>query len=90
MKIEQDELNIYGVEALHKELLEEFEKGNVSVDMTTVRKVDMSILQLFLSTQKNAVKESKSFELTNLSYEVKQIIMSTGVAPLLLRGECGE
>ncbi|MEN4054033.1 STAS domain-containing protein [Sulfurimonas sp. NWX79] len=90
MKIEQDELSIYEVENLHKAILAEFEQENIIVDMTNVNKVDMSVIQLFLSAQKSTLEESKSFELINLSQEVKEIIQNAGCAPLLLIGESDE
>jgi len=90
MKIEQNELSIYEVENLHKELLQEFEKGDVVVDMSNVHKVDMSIIQLFLSLQNSTLKSSKSFELSNVGQEVKQILQNAGCASLLLIGSNNE
>ena len=71
MKIEKDELTIYEVEALHKELLEEFKKDEVSIDMSGVNKVDMSVIQLFVSLQKSCNEVEKHFELTDVSEEVR-------------------
>lgn len=90
MKIEKDELSIYEVENLHKELLKEFEKGDVVLDMANVNKVDMSIIQLFLSIQKSSLKSSNSFELSNVKQEVKQILQNAGCAHLLLIGSDNE
>jgi len=87
MKIEKDELSIYDVENLYKELLDEFKKADLVVDMANVKKIDMSIIQLFLSLQKSSLKELKKFELINVTPEVKQIMQHAACDSLLLIGE---
>lgn len=74
MIIEKDELTIYEVESLYQELLREFEGDLVSIDMKNVNKIDMSIIQLFVSTQKSCKESSKRFELKNLNQEVSDIL----------------
>jgi len=76
MNIEKDELNIYEVEALHQELLNEFKNDSISIDMQKVNKIDMSIIQLFISSQKSCQENSKQFELKNVNSEVSNILKS--------------
>ncbi len=83
MIIEKDELTIYDVEALHKELITEFDKGAVLVDMANVHKIDMSVIQLFVSAQKSSYEASKSFELKNIGQEVSDILKQTACEFLL-------
>lgn len=83
MKIDTNELTIYEVESLHKDLLEEFDKGNLIIDMTSVNKVDMSVIQLFLSTKKSCLESSKVFQLTNVNQEVSKIFQNSGCESLL-------
>lgn len=74
MVIEKDELNIYDVEELHKELTTAFGNGDYIVDMTYIEKVDMSVIQLFISAYKSAQEISKVFELQNVSKKVHTIL----------------
>jgi len=83
MKFDTDELNIYEVESLHKSLLEEFANGDLFLDMQNVNKIDMSVIQLFISAQKTAQESSKKFELQNVNEEVAQIIKNSACDFLL-------
>jgi len=83
MVIEKDEVTIYDVETIHKEILKEFEEGSISIDMAKVTKVDMSMIQLFVSAQKSAKKASKSFELKNVHVDVQEIFKKTACEFLL-------
>jgi len=74
MNVEKDELNIYEVEALHQELLNEFKSNSIIIDMQKVNKIDMSVIQLFVSAQKSCQEDSKQFELKNVSSEVSDIL----------------
>ena len=74
MNIEKDELNIYEVEALYQELLDEFKNNSISIDMQKVNKIDMSVIQLFISAQKSCQENSKQFELKNVNSEVSNIL----------------
>ncbi|MDQ7067017.1 MAG: STAS domain-containing protein [Sulfurimonas sp.] len=79
MQIEQEELSIYEVEELHKNILAQKEK--IVIDMSRVKKIDMSIVQLFVSAQKSV--SDGSFELQNISDEVKQILSQSACEFLL-------
>ncbi len=74
MIIEKDELSIYDVEELHKELKSAFESDDYAFDMVYVQKIDMSIIQLFVSAFKSAKEASKVFELQNVDDQVKKIL----------------
>ena len=83
MKTERDELTIYEVESFHKELLEEFEKGDVSVDIGSLNKIDMSIIQLLLSAKKSCQKADKTFQIIGANSEVSKIFHDSGCQSLL-------
>jgi len=83
MKIEENELRIYEVEDLHEELLSEFDQTEISVDMSRVNKVDMSVIQLFVSMHKSCKKEDKSFKLLNVNEEVSTLFKSAACGFLL-------
>ncbi|ADN09030.1 STAS domain-containing protein [Sulfurimonas autotrophica] len=83
MKFNNNELNIYEVESLHKSLLEEFAKGDLLLDMQNVNRVDMSVIQLFISAQKTAGESSKKFALQNVNEELAQIIKNSACDFLL-------
>lgn len=74
MIIEKEELNIYEVESLHQKLLKEFESESVSIDMKNVNKIDMSVIQLFVSIRKSCLDSLKQFELQNVTSEVLKIL----------------
>ena len=76
MKIEKDELTIYDVEALYQEFLELFKNDTAVIDMSNVKKVDMSITQLLVSLQKSCQETSKNFELLHINQEVTDILKS--------------
>ena len=88
MNIEKDELNIYEVEALHQELLDEFKSDSIIIDMQKVNKIDMSVIQLFISAQKSSQESSKQFELKNVSGEISDILKNCACDFLL--GEADE
>lgn len=83
MKFDENELNIYEVESLHRLLLEEFKNGDLLLDMQNVNRVDMSVIQLFISAQKTARESSKKFSLINVNEELAQIIKNSACDFLL-------
>jgi len=83
MYIEKDELTIYDVETLHQSLLKEFDRDEVIIDMKNVNKIDMSVIQLFVSTQKSCIEDSKKFELQNVNGEVLTILKNSASEFLL-------
>ena len=88
MKFDKDELTIYEVESLHQTLIKEFNEGDVILDMQKVNKVDMSIIQLFISTQKSCLDNSKLFQLQNLNAELSKIFASCECS--FLKGESSD
>jgi len=83
MKFNTDELSIYQVETVYQDLLEEFEKGDILLDMSEVNKVDMSIIQLFISTKKSCLESSKKFKIAGTNSEIVKIIHESGCQYLL-------
>ena len=83
MKFETDELTIYEVESLHKDLLQEFEKGDLLLDLSDVSRVDMSVIQLFISAKKSCVESSRGFEIKGANSEVAKLFADAGCASLL-------
>ncbi len=83
MKFDKDELNIYEVEALHQSLLNAFTNDDLLLDMQNVNRVDMSVIQLFISVQETAKESSKKFALQNVNEELAQIIKNSACNFLL-------
>jgi len=83
MKIEKDELTIYEIEAFHKELLNEFEKGDISIEISSLNKIDMSVIQLLLSAKKSCQEASKAFQIIGTNSEVQKIFQESGCQTLL-------
>lgn len=77
MILEQEELSIYEVERLHQTLLELFKKDAVVIDLQNVRKLDMSVIQLFVAMKKSCEENAKKFELLNINPEVLEIIKNS-------------
>jgi anti-anti-sigma factor len=78
MKFDKDELNIYEVESIYQTLLKEFDAGNIILDMQNVNKIDMSVIQLFISAYESAKESSKKFEFKNVNSEVSNILKNSG------------
>jgi len=76
MKIDKNELNIYEVASLHQDILDEFKKGDVIIDMSNVKSIDLSIIQLFISAKKSCNDSTTKFMLTNISQELVDIFKS--------------
>ncbi len=83
MIIEDNELSIYEVESLFQSILNEFDGGSVVLDMQNVKKVDMSIIQLFISVQKSCLEDSKEFKLNNVTSGVSKILINCSCEFLL-------
>ena len=83
--LKYDKLTIYEVEDLHKKLLKYLSKADkdLVLDLGLVQKIDMTAIQLLLSTQKSCQKESVAFSLINLSDELKQTLQSCGCDVIL-------
>jgi len=83
MVIEKNELSIYDVEELHTQLIEEFNNDSIVINLDNVHKIDMSIIQLFVSAQKSAKEESKTFTLENVNHEVEDLLKNSACGFLL-------
>jgi len=87
MVIEKTELSIYDAQEIHAQLLDEFNNESVMIDLDSVHKIDMSIIQLLVSAQKSAKKSSKTFKLQNINSEVEDIIKKSACGFLLGDGD---
>ena len=76
MYIDKDELNIYEVESIYQTLLKELNNDSIVIDMTKVNKIDMSVIQLFISAKITFQEHSKFFKLENVNKEVSDILKS--------------
>ena len=83
MKFEKNDLTIYEVEDIHKELKQELSKGDIVIDLNNVNSLDMSVIQLFVSTHKSCLAQNKNFTLSNNSQEVTDILKTASCEFLL-------
>ena len=83
MIINQEELSIYDVESLHQALYQEFSGDALIIDMTNVKKVDMSIIQLLVAAKRSCEEVAKSFELKGVTPEALEIFKTAAVEYLL-------
>jgi len=83
MKTDKDELTIYEVESFHNELLDEFDKGDMSIDISSINKIDMSVIQLLLSAKKSCQEVGKAFKIIGANSEVNKIFQKSGCQSLL-------
>ena len=73
--VENEQLTIYEIEKFYKKILQEFRENEaVEIDLSKVKKVDLSLIQLLLSLKKSEKKVS-----LKLSNEVKDILKEFGV-----------
>ena len=73
--VENEQLTIYEIEQFYKKILQEFRENEaVEIDLSKVKKVDLSLIQLLLSLKKSEKKVS-----LKLSNEVKDILKEFGV-----------
>ncbi|MDF1874208.1 STAS domain-containing protein [Sulfurimonas sp. SAG-AH-194-I05] len=88
MIIDKNELSIYDVEELRKELLTQLTSGEIKIDISHIEKVDMSVIQLFIAAKKSCIESSILFQLSNASEELHAIFEHAGCLSLL--GVCDE
>ena len=81
-KLEYDSLTIYVVEYLCKILLDMKEDESVELDLQDVQRIDMPVIQLFISTQKRCKENSVDFSLHNLSSEILDTLKLCGFETL--------
>ena len=84
-KLEYDKLTIYEVEDLHKKLLEYSQKmkSDLTLDLSSVQKIDMTAVQLLLSTQKTCKEQLIPFSLVNVSQNLKYTLKACGCDTIL-------
>ena len=76
MKIAKDALDIYEFDNFYEQLKQELQKDAVLIDLENVNKIDMSIIQLLVSTKKSCDIQTKNFALENVNQEVTAIFES--------------
>ncbi len=76
MQIKEEELTIYNVESLHKDLLDALKSGDLAIDMQNVKKIDMSVIQLFASAKKSCTRDRKSFTLQHVNEDVMKTLQN--------------
>ncbi len=84
-KLKYEKLTIYEVEDLHKKILKYLEKeeGDLELDLDSIQKIDMTAIQLLLSTKKTYEAQSRKLILTNLSDSIKHTLKLSGCDLLL-------
>ena len=84
-KIEYEKLTIYEVESFHKDLLQlcSKEEKALILDFSGVQKIDMTAIQLLLSTQKTCEQKSSQLILENVSSDLLETIRIAGCQTLL-------
>ncbi|MEA1891428.1 MAG: STAS domain-containing protein [Campylobacterota bacterium] len=79
LKLKYDKLTIYEVEELHETILESYTKdSDFALDLQDVQKIDMTVIQLLLCTQKSCKDKNINFSLHNLSDELVKILKISG------------
>lgn len=83
--LKYDKLTIYEVEDLHKELLEYSQKmkSDLTLDLSSVQKIDMTAIQLLLATQKTCKEQLVPFSLVNVSDNLRYTLKSCGCDTIL-------
>ena len=84
-KLKYDKLTIYEVEDLHKKILKDLKKeeGDLTLDFTSIQKIDMTAIQLLLSIKKTCESKSNKLILINLSDGIKETLKLSGCDLLL-------
>ena len=74
--VENEQLTIYEIEKFYKKILQEFRENEaVEIDLSKVKKVDLSLIQLLLSLKKSEKKVS-----LKLSDNAKEMLKEFGVS----------
>jgi len=73
MKISFEELTIYEIDSFHKKVLKEVQnsKSSFTLNFSSVKKIDLNVIQLLLSIKKYCDEHSINLKLTNI--EAKQV-----------------
>ena len=84
-KLKFEKLTIYEVEEVYELLIQwcTESKDILSIDLVNVKKIDMTAIQLLLSTQKTCKQKSIKLELINISNELLKTIEVAGCSELL-------
>ncbi|MEA2099767.1 MAG: STAS domain-containing protein [Campylobacterota bacterium] len=79
LKLEYDKLTIYEVEELYQIFLESYDADQeLTLDLENIQKIDMSAIQLLISTQNSYKEKGLSFSLHNLSDGLVETLKLSG------------
>jgi len=83
--LEYERLTIYEVEALSKELNSYLDNAELTLDLDlkNVTKLDLSAIQLLLSTERTCSQNNIKFNLHGLNSTNKEALQLCGCAPFL-------
>ena len=86
MKISFDDLSIYNIEKLHKDILEELKVINntFSLNFEEVSSIDLNFVQMLISLKKYCESKNIALELININTrQVKQMIKTLNLNEFL-------
>lgn len=86
MKISFEELTIYEIDSFHKKVLKEIQnsKSSFTLNFSTVKKIDLNVIQLLLSIKKYCDENDISLKFTNIeTKQVKQTFKIFNVVDML-------
>ena len=77
--VEKEQLTIYEVEEFYKKVLRKYQDSEkIEIDLSRVKKIDLSFIQLLLSSKKSC----KTFKL-KLSNEIAELLNEYGAEKLI-------
>ncbi|MEY4505243.1 MAG: hypothetical protein RL154_1540 [Pseudomonadota bacterium] len=86
----EDELTIYQVENIKKEILKNFDSVNkVSININEVTKIDSAGFQLLVSLKQTCKTLNKDFIVSDLSNQTIKFLQLFGCANYLAKGQDG-
>ncbi len=84
LKLNYDKLTIYEVEELYKIMLDSYNKNDeFALDFSSVQKIDMTAIQLLLSTQKSCKADEIEFSLYHVCDGLKESLKISGCSRVL-------
>ena len=84
LKLEYDKLTIYEVEELYQTFLKLYDANQkLELDLGNIQKIDMSAIQLLISTQKSYKTKDLFFSLHNLSDSLIETLKLSGCDSIL-------
>jgi anti-anti-sigma factor len=76
-----ENISVKQVAQFHDQLKEEAQKDDtITLDFSSVRRVDLAVIQLLISFQQYMKENKKAMKLKNVSEEMKEQLKITGLA----------